>query len=297
MHMEVETLRMDTSMFSPVVLKCSLLLEGYKYPKGYQFPHRFVYDYELEYIIESDGLMGIEGQYTAIKKGDVVFRKPGQYVQGIPPYNCYLICFDLLGNTGKDPNTYDFGKTQGFQTCYSNPVLNSIPGISSLSHTHRMEDTFDRILEDYIENLDEGKLRIKADLLGILYRLYTNANDSNTSSDKTCFNPYYCRIQKVTTYINANIHMRLTLTDLAELVGLSPNYLHRVFTETMGATPNEYIISQKMSKAKELLIRSNHTITEIALLCGFDNIPYFSTVFKKYNHKSPNDYRRAHTRF
>ena len=44
----------------------------------------------------------IEDTVFPVHKGDISFKRPGQYVQGIMPYKSYMICFDLIGNTDKD---------------------------------------------------------------------------------------------------------------------------------------------------------------------------------------------------
>lgn len=72
--------------------------------------------------------------------------------------------------------------------------------------------------------------------------------------------------------------------------GLSYDYFKELFTARYGATPVKYVTTLKIDKAKELLITKQYTITQIAELCGFDNVYYFSTVFKKQTGVSPKNY-------
>ena len=55
--------------------------------------------------------------------------------------------------------------------------------------------------------------------------------------------------------------------------------------------PVKYVTMLKLDKAKELLITGHYTISEIVEICGFENIYYFSTVFKKHFGVSPKNYR------
>jgi len=85
------------------------------------------------------------------------------------------------------------------------------------------------------------------------------------------------------------------LKDMAAVAGMSPNYFHRVFAKAMGMTPNEFVISRKISRARELLATTGESISDISLLCGFDNIAYFSYVFKRYSGITPSSFRAAHS--
>jgi Pyruvate/2-oxoacid:ferredoxin oxidoreductase delta subunit len=110
---------------------------GTNYPHGYRLKERYVYDYEVEFIIFSEGSMIIDEQHHIVKQGDVVFRRPGQYTQGIMPYNCYLICMDMLSNIRQKPASYDFCKSQSLCINKKNknitehkptpPLLDAIP--------------------------------------------------------------------------------------------------------------------------------------------------------------------------
>ena len=62
-----------------------------------RFTPRVCYDYEIEYYVRSEGGVIIDGHYTPFAAGDISVRRPGQRVQGVPPYECYVLCVDLLG--------------------------------------------------------------------------------------------------------------------------------------------------------------------------------------------------------
>lgn len=72
---------------------------------------------------------------------------------------------------------------------------------------------------------------------------------------------------------------------------LSYDYFKEIFIKEYGMPPVKYVTMLKLDKAKELLITGHYTISEIAEICGFENIYYFSTVFKKHFGVSPKNYR------
>jgi AraC family transcriptional regulator len=295
MHHNTRFQSVDINEISPIVLKSYFYTGNENHPGGYKLPPRHVYDYELEFYTESDGRMIVEGVEFPIHKGDIVFRRPGQYVQGILPYTCYTVCFDLLGNTGKSSYSYNFSKKQVFQINYKNSLLDCIPPVTHAEHPNRFEVIFDGILREYMADPEPGNLLLKAYVLELIHYLYKE--NQKGSSGLKAGNPYISRIREVKDYIGKHLHRKILLAELASIAGMSPNYFHRIFTNTVGITPNEYILSKRMEKARELLVRTRLPISEVALICGYENIPYFSTAFKKHNQMAPGEYRDYYTKF
>lgn len=309
---KIKTVHVSNEGLSPKVLKSSLFSAGTNYPHGYRLRERYVYDYELEFIIFSEGSMIIDEQHHTIKQGDVVFRKPGQYTQGIMPYKCYLICIDMLGDTGKNPSSYDFCKhhssydlcrhhssydfykKQDYQNIYSNPVLDAIPQVYHPQHTEKYQYLFDSVLKEFINPSQGSELILKSYVLNLLYQLYHDSTNPLVNSSIP-LSPHYGTIKRVLEYIENNVEQKIMLDDLARLTNLSPNHFHKIFTEAMGITPNAYITKIKLDRAKELLIRTDLPISEISTRCGFENIPYFSYLFKKQVDVSPGEFRKRHS--
>jgi YesN/AraC family two-component response regulator len=82
----------------------------------------------------------------------------------------------------------------------------------------------------------------------------------------------------------------VTLTELSELVQLSPTYLSRVFKETTEYSVIEFFNKMKIDKAKELIIEGNKMVREVAQILGFTDEFYFSRIFKKIEGISPSEY-------
>ncbi|MDR7000736.1 AraC family transcriptional regulator of adaptative response / methylphosphotriester-DNA alkyltransferase methyltransferase [Neobacillus niacini] len=99
-------------------------------------------------------------------------------------------------------------------------------------------------------------------------------------------------IAQIIQYIEQNYIEKLTLETLAEACHGSPYHLHRTFKRITGVTPVEYIQLTRINKAKELLIKTNITIVDIALSVGMSNTPYFITLFKKKSGFTPAQYRQ-----
>lgn len=96
----------------------------------------------------------------------------------------------------------------------------------------------------------------------------------------------------VIDYIRLNYNNDITLKDLAENVFfLNGSYLSHLLKIKTGKNYLTYLTEIRMEKAEELLRESEMTVTEIAGLCGYNDISKFIQVFKKYYGKTPKRYR------
>lgn len=85
--------------------------------------------------------------------------------------------------------------------------------------------------------------------------------------------------------------MQFDYQHLAECSGLSYSYFKKLFIEKYGCPPVKYITQLKIERACELLQAGKFSVSEVAELCGFENVYYFSNVFKKCKGVSPKNYK------
>ncbi|MEX6686825.1 AraC family transcriptional regulator [Danxiaibacter flavus] len=93
-------------------------------------------------------------------------------------------------------------------------------------------------------------------------------------------------------FIQLNLNRRLTVTNLAEKVNLHPDYFSRLFLQLTGERPLSYIHSKRIERAQYLITISDMPLAQIAEETGFDNLPYFSKVFKKKTSLTPGQYKQ-----
>lgn len=94
-------------------------------------------------------------------------------------------------------------------------------------------------------------------------------------------------------FINLNISSNLTVKKVAYEVGLSPDYLTRLFKKELGVNIITYINQKRIYTSLELLKNTNLSIEEISDLIGLNNTSYFYTLFKKEMGVSPKQYRNS----
>lgn len=103
---------------------------------------------------------------------------------------------------------------------------------------------------------------------------------------------YQYPISMVVKHIHANATKKLTVSGLAELFSMNPDYLSRRFHEVTGVSLVDYIQREKLEIAKYFLAYSTMRVSDISELLDFCNPGYFSQVFKKHTGMPPNAYRK-----
>ncbi|MGK7887914.1 MAG: helix-turn-helix domain-containing protein [Leptolyngbyaceae cyanobacterium] len=99
------------------------------------------------------------------------------------------------------------------------------------------------------------------------------------------------QLKQVLDYIDAHLAGDIKLADLARLLGMSPFHFGRMFKQSMGISPHQYVIQQRIERAKHLLKQSDRAIIDIALECGFTSHSHLSKQFRKVVGIAPKHYR------
>lgn len=294
MGIQLKKVNIKNEEISPKVLTAALFSRVEYVPKGYVLKERYVYDYEFELILYSDGgSMTIDDKNYNIKEGDIVFRKPGQYTQGVMPYTCYLIAVDILNNTQKDPSNYYVYNEQEFQNYCANPILDKIPQIFKPVNKEKSRHLFETIFNEFVAPTEISDLSLKTKILNLICYIYQDSKDP-FKNNLIPLSHHFESLKDVIRYIEDNIDKKMLLSDFSKIANLSPSHFHKVFTKNIGMTPREFILKVKLDKAKKLLAETYMPVSEISLKCGFDNTPYFCHVFKKNTKNTPLEFRKKH---
>lgn len=100
-------------------------------------------------------------------------------------------------------------------------------------------------------------------------------------------------LNDILLYIDNNIYEKISVSTLCEHFCISTSMLHSLFRKNMNNTAKNYINELKLSKSKELIRNSTHTLSEISEMLGFSSIHYFSKKFKSYFNISPTEYSKS----
>ncbi len=93
-------------------------------------------------------------------------------------------------------------------------------------------------------------------------------------------------------YIEKNYHRNFKITELADHLFISRDYLFKLFIKNTGTSPSNFITQYRLNEAMQLLSNISLSLNEIAHQTGFYDAYHFSRTFKKHQHKSPTQYRK-----
>jgi AraC family transcriptional regulator len=100
------------------------------------------------------------------------------------------------------------------------------------------------------------------------------------------------KILSTISYIQLNLHRDLSVTYLAKKANLHTDYFSRLFLQHTGERPVRYIHEKRIERAQYLMVTTQMTHAEIATQTGFENVFYFSKIFKKITGMSPGNYKK-----
>ena len=99
-------------------------------------------------------------------------------------------------------------------------------------------------------------------------------------------------VTAVKRYVREHIREDIYIADIARQVYLNEQYLMRLFKKTTGTSILEFITSERLWLARELLLNSDHPINRVADLVGYGNYSYFTKIFKRNIGMTPQEFRR-----
>ena len=97
---------------------------------------------------------------------------------------------------------------------------------------------------------------------------------------------------KVATLMEANFEEPLSAVELAKRAGLSLRQVQRMFQQSLDTTPSKYYLRLRLRRARELLLQSRMSITEIAIACGFQSTCHFSKCYRALYGRTPRSERQ-----
>jgi len=101
-------------------------------------------------------------------------------------------------------------------------------------------------------------------------------------------------VEEIEKIIRTQYSSPLTIESIAKMLHFTPNYIGTVFKLVKKISINRYLTNVRIEKAEELLKDNKYTINDIAIMCGYNDISYFHTIFKKEKGITPSEYRRRY---
>ena len=160
------------------------------------------------------------------------------------------------------------------------PVYNTL--------SHYMKESYD----EYVSKDVCYMLPIRANIYLMMTALLRYYCGSKNELDRMIYHNVL-RLRSVISYIDEHFREKIYIEDLSAMINVSPDYFTKMFKESIGKTPIDYINGMRVNSAMELLCTTDMSMTEIADSIGFCNPNYFHKIFKQYMMTSPLAYRKG----
>jgi AraC family transcriptional regulator of arabinose operon len=235
-------------------------------------------------------IVTVEGRGRIVHRGGALGSGPGDLLLYAPGYR---------QDYGTDPGsgTWHIAWAQFHPRPHWHPwlVLPPVEGAGEGLMHLRLEDagTFERVLDALRE---AARMRVHPIAQAELFAHNALARAllwADCANPLTGGRPLDARVSDAIAYLCQNMASPITLDDLAAAVHLSTSRLSHLFREQVGITPIQYLESQRIERARQMLEQTSMPIGQIARQVGYESPFYFSLRFKKRTGSSPRAYRQA----
>lgn len=195
---------------------------------------------------------------------------------------------------------FDNAIIESNMTNYENEILYMfyVQSENKIKVFHKTHPAYPHILRSMSESYDEYmakevcyKLPIRANIYLVMTALLRYYCSTENDSDKVIYHNVL-RLRPVISYIAEHYADKIYIENLSDIIMVSPDYFTKMFKDSIGKTPVDYINGIRINHAMQLLIDSDKSVSEISDEIGFCNANYFNKIFKQYVGNTPLAYRK-----
>lgn len=252
-------------------------------------------EFEFGYVLEGEILYKTNHHEYILKKGDGIFinSEVPHLLQPITPYA------DTKIQTQFFDGSFLAGTSDSFLDAkYVVPVMEQ-KQLDSIPFYYQSEPdrtTLNLVADAAQTGLERDlffELRLRSLFSDIWETIYTQTI-TQTFPQTSYSAQEDARIKQLLLYVQNHYAEKLTVRQISDCIPISERECYRIFQNSLGISPVEFLLSLRLKKAMELLINTQKSILEIALEAGFGNSSYFGKHFKHAYHVTPGEYRRQY---
>jgi AraC-like DNA-binding protein len=254
-------------------------------------------DCRLFYIIRGSGEMIIEGKHYPIKAGSLILFQMGtEYVWQIKDMSYIVINFDYTQEFSHIKRTFSPINSDLFP---KNSFSNKIDFVDTPELNSEIVFSAFPTIESKITNLAveiNTSTDFKDELLSsMLKSIIISIVRQNRERQPSGNNKNALLVRQIIEFIQENYNKPIKSEDLSEHFFFNSSYLNRVFKAHTGFNIRTFIIDYRINQAMEILRTQNISVSEVAFLVGFSDVPHFIKTFKSCVGKTPIQYRNDNT--
>lgn len=240
-------------------------------------------DHDIQLVYKGRGKMFIGDRVIPLEKGDIITIFPGE-----------SFCVESTSNEQLCRYYIHMDFFSGSEERLITPTLDD--GSRWPRLVHMVDDVDARLLcvDIILQSLDDhnpaaSRIIANGKLLTLIGLILKRHMDSQPD-----IRPQHMKsrrgILKAQKHIMENYAMDLSLETLAAVAGLSPSYFGSVFKAILGKSPIDYLTDYRISLAKKYLLETGYNVCQVANLVGYEDVYYFSSVFKHRTGISPSQF-------
>ncbi len=261
----------------------------------YSFKKIKTHDCRLFYILHGQGEIVIENKSYPIKAGSVILFQAGtEYVWQTNDMRYIAINFDYTQDFCHIKNSFSPIKSELFpKDNFSKKIA-----FSDAPELNNEIVFFDwATVESKITNLAveiNTAVEFKDELLSSLLKAIIISIVSHNREQKSSGDAKGALLaRRIIGYIQQNYNKPIKNEDIADYFYFNPSYVNRIFKAHTGFSLKTFIIDYRINQAMEILRTQTISVSEVAFMVGFTDIPHFIKTFKSHVGKTPNEYRTS----
>lgn len=249
---------------------------------------------EMEFVLIEEGtaLLSSGSDQYIVNKGYGLFTNAGVLHAGVIHDNSHCIYHSLVFH----PRLVGGSMDSIFWREYLQPLLSNkqLQNCLLQPDVPWQKEIFDLCLKTWhtLKSEEPGyEFEVRALLSKVIYLLHEHSiPTSEVYSEKELRNA--ARIKQMLQYIQNHYTEDIRTENVAKSASISVSECLRCFRSTIHTTPIQYTIDYRIKKAAELLDTTDWKITEIGPACGFQDMSYFTRMFKRIYHCTPTEYKK-----
>lgn len=159
-------------------------------------------------------------------------------------------------------------------------------------HYDELRECFDRMWDCQAVDLPYRELEFKSQAFRLIQLIWQISAGKVMEPPTRAARLYEDKLKQALAYIQEHYTEAITVGQLADLCGFSQVHFMNIFKASIGSTCIEYLIEYRLARAALDLQETDHSVMQIALDNGFQNISYFNRAFKQQYAMTPTAYRR-----
>ncbi len=253
----------------------------------------------FELIVGVRGTLHIQQHNNryAVEPGSALLLLPGEthfgYQASDPELSFYwvhFLCPEAARICGEDEWLLDRRRRQSDEYLAARSDCACLPLFFRCAHPNKID-----ILFHQLQHLANSRLvhyaALHYRLTSLFLELAEQAESDHSEDLPLASDPL---VAEIVEWIRIHTGEPLTASGIADKYGYNRDYLSRLFKKHTGRNLHEYILAQKLFKAKSLLVGTNRTVKQIARDVGIPDEKYFIRLFRKNEHLTPTGYRNAY---